>query len=817
MDYKQKAAELVAQMTLEEKVGLCSGKDFWCLKSVERLGLPSVMVTDGPHGLRKQAGASDHLGLNASVPATCFPTESTTACSFDRELLHELGVAMAEECLQEDVAVILGPGVNIKRSPLCGRNFEYVSEDPYVAGELGSAVVDGIQSKGVGTSLKHFAGNNQETRRLAIDSVIDERALREIYLPAFETVVKRSQPWTIMNAYNSLNGEFCSQNDWLLNKVLRDEWGFEGLVVTDWGAAVDRVKGVAAGVDLEMPHFSDDNDRKLKAAVEKGELDVAVIDRAAARVTELILKALDAKKEQYDIDAHHEVAKKAAARSCVLLKNDGGLLPLGEDKSFAVIGAFAKTPRYQGAGSSQINCHKIDCAFDAFTALGREFAYADGYDISTGTPDEARIAEAVEAARGKDVVLIFAGLTDEYESEGYDRKTMAMPEAHNKLIEAVAEVNPNVVVILSTGSVIELPWEDKAAAILLGGLGGQAGGSAVVQVITGEVCASGKLAETWPLKLEDNPSHGWFPGNIRTVEYRESIYVGYRYYDTAKKNVRYPFGYGLSYTTYEYSGIKLSAEKMTDADTLEVSFTVKNTGAVAGTEIAQIYVAAKDSTLPRAEQELREFVLCRLEPGEEREYSVKLSKRAFAYYNTNAADWCVESGKYEIRVSASSRDIRLTGEVEIEAQETVAPPDYHAIAPALYDITERVALPDDQFAALLGRPIPPSDYAPGEPFTVCSTLEEIGRTKRGQQAKEIMLGGMVGPKASEAERMMVESMIKEMPVRSLGMFGGMDEALMLDLLKSLNKPSYGRGIRRFKRFIKMRNKMMAKMAKNAQK
>ncbi|MCC8023536.1 MAG: glycoside hydrolase family 3 C-terminal domain-containing protein, partial [Clostridiales bacterium] len=603
--------DLVSRMTLEEKASLCSGKDFWHLKGVERLGLSSVMVTDGPHGLRKQAGESDHLGINDSVKATCFPTASATACSFDPELMREIGAALGEECRQEDVAVILGPGANIKRSPLCGRNFEYISEDPYVTGEMAAALISGIQSQGIGTSMKHYAANSQETRRMSTDSVVDERALREIYLTGFETAVKKAQPWTLMCAYNKLDGTYLSNNKRLLTDILREEWGFEGLVMTDWGAMDDRVKGVEAGLDLEMPASGGFTDTQIVEAVRAGKLSEAALDRAVERITALILRCQEGRQAgyRYDRDAHHALARRAAAQSTVLLKNEGGLLPLAGNARIAVIGQFAKTPRYQGAGSSKIEPTRLDNAWDALAQTALEAEYAPGYNLGKERQDAAALrAGACKAARDKDVVVLFAGLPDAYESEGFDRDTLEMPQEHVDLIEAVAAENPNVVVVLQCGAPVEMDWADRVKGIVLSYLGGQAGGSGCVDVLTGKVNPGGKLAETFPYHLSDTPSFRYFPGYSKSVEYRESLYVGYRYYDAADKAVRYPFGYGLSYTTFEYSNLKLgAAEYEPGGGTLAVSFTVTNTGTVPGAEVAQIYVRLEKSRIFRAKRELKGF------------------------------------------------------------------------------------------------------------------------------------------------------------------------------------------------------------------
>jgi beta-glucosidase len=546
--------EILASMSLEDKVALLSGADFWHLKSKPRLGIPQVMVSDGPHGLRKQAGASDHLGMGASIPATCFPTASALASSWNRNLLRVMGEALGEECLQEEVAVLLGPGVNIKRSPLCGRNFEYFSEDPCLAGELAAAWIQGVQAMGVGASLKHFACNNQEELRMTIEAVVDQRSLRELYLPAFETAIKKASPWTVMAAYNRLNGAFCAEQPWLLGDLLRNDWGFEGVVVTDWGACNDRFQGLVAGLDLEMPYPGPHNDRETWRELLRDPRRIEILDRTVARLLSLILKA-DANRRpgfRYDAEAHHALARRTAAESMVLLKNQGGLLPLAEGTKLAVIGDFAQKPRYQGAGSSLINPTRLDTVLSLIAGYTGEVSFSRGYDQATDRVDEALVAEAALAAREADVALVFVGLTAAYEMEGADRRHLRLPESHDRLVEAVAAANPKTIVVLSNGSAVELPWLEKVAAVLEAFLAGQAGAGAALDILFGRVCPSGKLAETWPLDLGDLASSSYFPEGPLTVEYREGPYVGYRFFDASGKEPLFPFGFGLSYTSFAY-------------------------------------------------------------------------------------------------------------------------------------------------------------------------------------------------------------------------------------------------------------------------
>ena len=804
MNYKEKATQLVEKMSLDEKASLTSGKNFWYMKGIERLGLPEIMITDGPHGLRKQEISADHLGINKSVPAVSFPTAAATACSFDPDLLYEMGVALGEECRQEDVAVLLGPGVNIKRSPLCGRNFEYFSEDPYLAGEVAAAFVRGVQSQQVGTSLKHFAANNQETRRMTSESVMDERTLREIYLPAFEKVVKDANPWTVMCSYNRIFGEFASQNGLLLTGILRDEWGFEGLVVSDWGAVVDRVLALQAGLDLQMPSAGALPDVRVAAAVKAGLLSEATLNQAAIRVSELILKSQAREPFRYDVDAHHTLARKIAVHSAVLLKNEGGLLPLSKDQNIAIIGEFAKSPRYQGAGSSKTNPIRIDTVPQELDRLGINYEYARGYMAESDLTNQDLVDEACQVARDKDVVLIFAGLPDRYEAEAYDRENMQMPENHNHLIEAVCQVNPNVVVILMCGSPLELPWAEQVSAILLMYLGGEAVAGASVDLLFGAQNPSGKLAESWPFKLEDNPSFGNFPGYALTVEYREGLFVGYRYYDTAKKAVRFPFGFGLSYTSFAYGDLQVSADRILDSETVDVSCSVTNTGSCAGEEIVQLYVACPDSVIIRPMQELKAFQKISLSAGESKRIHFNLSKRDFAYYNIELANWHVESSIYEIRVGASSRDIRLNHSVSVTSTQLATLPDLRGKAAAYYDLSNGIQVPDEQFEALLGQPLPSRMRIKGVPHSLNSTISDIQDRWLGRRFSNIILKQSDKMAMGDPDlKAMIDKMIMDMPLRLISMMsnsggGGMSLTQVEGLVEMLNG-HYMKGLRQFRK------------------
>lgn len=789
--------QLIDAMTLEEKASLCSGKNYWYLESVERLGVPSIGMADGPHGLRKHIPGKENAGQSESLPAICFPTAAATANSWDRELMHEIGEALGDECRQEQVDILLGPGVNIKRSPLCGRNFEYISEDPYLTGEMASAFVDGVQSKGVGTSLKHYAANNQETLRLTIDAEVDERALREIYLSGFEKVITQSKPWTVMCAYNQLNGAYCSENKKLLTDILRDEWGYDGMVVSDWGAVNDRVDGLTAGMDLEMPGSNGINNKKIVEAIKDGSLKESVLDTAAARILSLIFKAIESRNTmcRYDIDAHHALARKAAAQSAVLLKNEDGILPLAKGAKIAVIGAFAKTPRYQGNGSSLVNPTRLECAYDAFMSLDMDITYCPGYPMGSDQPDHALIEEAVQAAQKADAAVIFAGLPKEYESEGFDRIHMDMPQSHIDLITAVANANPNTVVLLQNGAPVAMPWINKVKAVLECYLAGQAGGPAAVDVLMGDINPSGKLAETFPISLSDTPCYRYFPEGPKTVEYRESVYVGYRYYDTAHTKVLFPFGHGLSYTQFAYRDMTLSADRIKADKTLDVTVTVENTGERAGAEIVQLYVRDDASTIFRPEKELKGFAKVYLEPGESRTVSFTLDKRAFAYYNVDIADWHVESGTFTVMAGSSSASIYLSTPVYVESTRTdVTVPDYRESAPTYHDLSTReFTVPDEDFVALLGRKLPEKERRPDNPYGANSTIGEIRHRWIGRIlyrvvkyiAKKVYFSSSVDATALR----MVEQAVTDMPLRNLvvNSDGAISFRMMDALILILNK------------------------------
>ena len=694
-----KHADIITKLTLEQKCALLSGETVFTTRGYKNAGIPSITLSDGPNGVRKQAGAADHLGLNPSVPATCFPTAATVACSWDPALGEQLGRAMGEEAAAQEVSVLLGPGLNTKRSPLCGRNFEYFSEDPYLSGKLAAAYVRGIQSNGIAACPKHFAVNSQELRRMASDSVVDERTLRELYLTGFEIVVKEAHPKTIMSSYNLVNGTYVNENAHLLQDILRRDWGFDGAVVTDWGGSNDHALGVKNGSTLEMPAPGGDAVRELLKAVETGKISESDVD---ARLDELLTLVLDTHaavenhSRSFDADAHHALARRAAAESAVLLKNDGDLLPLAAGASVAVIGDFAETPRYQGAGSSAVNSIKVDTFLDCLKDSGlHSVGFAVGFDRQ-GKPDDAKKAEAVALAKKADTVLLCLGLDEIKESEGLDRADMKLADNQIELLQTVQQANPNTVVIVSAGASLETPWLAHCRALVYGALGGQAGAGAMVDVLTGKINPSGKLAETWANAHADTPAKDNFAGAGRTVQYREGLYVGYRYYQTAGVPVAFPFGYGLSYTSFAYSELK--------ADARSVTLTVTNTGSRAGAEIVQVYAAKPDAQIFRPAQELKAFTKVWLEAGESKTVTLPLDDKAFRYWNTKTDSWEVEGGTYELRVGASSADIRLTAAVEVNG--TSAPNPYAGKALPHYTSGKVQRVPDDEWETLLGRPVP---------------------------------------------------------------------------------------------------------------
>ncbi len=761
---RTKMKNLISQMTLEEKAGLCSGLDFWHTKGIERLGIPSEMVSDGPHGLRKQDQAADHLGINDSIQAVCFPAGCATASSFDRDLVRKLGETLGEECQAENISTILGPAMNIKRSPLCARNFEYYSEDPLVSTEMAGALVHGVQSKHVGTSPKHFMANNQEYHRMTSSSEMDERTMREIYLASFEGMVKKEKPWTIMNSYNKLNGTYLCENKEMLTDVLRKEWGFDGYVMTDWGAMNERVEALKAGCNLEMPSCGGTTDAEIVKAVKNGELDEAVLDQRLEEFLNIIFRYEENRDQKavFQLERDHGIARQVEEECIVLLKNEGNILPLSPDKKAAFIGKYAKAPRYQGGGSSHINSFKVESAMDAvkFCEKVKEenIIFAQGYDDAEDLTDEALLAEAVEAAKNAEIAVIFAGLPDNFESEGYDRKHMRMPDCQNRLIEAVAEVQPNTVVVLHNGSPVEMPWIGKVKAVLEAYLGGQAVGGAVVNVLYGNANPSGHLAETFPIRLQDTPCYLNYGGEHDKSVYSEGVFVGYRYYASKDMEVLFPFGHGLSYTTFAYSNLSVGKEKMTESETLTVTVDVTNTGEIAGKEVVQLYVAPKGGTVIRPVRELKAFEKIELAPGETKNVQFTLDRRAFAYWSTQIHDWHVESGEYEIQIGRNAQDIVLSHSVAVESEVHI---------PKVFDLN--------------------------------STMGEILADPKGKAVLEQAMASMAG--AEEAQAMgeeaqgdggainseMMAAMMEGMPLRQLISFvPGVTKEALNQLLMALN-------------------------------
>ena len=666
---REKIQNLISQMTLEEKAGMCSGADFWNLKGIERLGIPKVMVTDGPHGIRKQAEAADHLGINESEKAICFPAGCATASSFDRDLLRRQGELLGQECQAMNVSTILGPAMNIKRSPLCGRNFEYYSEDPYVSTEIAAALIEGVQSKNVGTSAKHFVANNQEKRRMTNSSDADERTLREIYLASFEGAIKKAKPWTVMSSYNRINGEFVGDNKEYLTDILRKEWGFDGYVVSDWGAVNDRISSLAAGLDLEMPPGDYENDRLIVKAVQEGKLDESVVDQACERILNIIFRYTENRDEKavFDYEKDHKAAAEIAAECMVLLKNENKILPLTSDKKIAFIGKYAKTPRYQGGGSSHINSWEVESALDAAKEIPElaNVTFAEGYQDEKDEVVEVLQSEAVKAAAEADVAVLFLGLPDNFESEGYDRKHMNLPNCQNELVEKVLEVQKHVVVVLHNGSAVLMPWKDQVEGILEAYLGGEAVGKAVAEVLAGIKNPCGRLAETFPLRLEDTPCYLTYGKGFDNAVYQEGVFVGYRYYTSRKMETAFPFGYGLSYTTFAYSDLQLDKKEMSDKEHVEVSVKVKNTGKCAGKTVVQLYVGAPETEVVRPVRELRGFEKIFLEAGEEKTVTFILGERAFAYWNTLIHDWYAEEGTYKVMIGENADQMCVGEEITV--------------------------------------------------------------------------------------------------------------------------------------------------------
>jgi len=784
MDKKYKA--ILSKLDMDAKASLCSGLDGWRTKPLPESGIGSIFMADGPNGLRKEIKKDD--GKTAIERATCFPGACLMASSFDINLLREMGTAMAAEARAKGVNLLLGPGINIKRSPLCGRNFEYYSEDPLLTGELAAAFVDGLQQAGVGATLKHFAMNSQEKARLSSSSVADERARREIYLVTFETVIKKANPWAVMSSYNKVDGVYTSENSWLLRDLLRGEWGYQGVTMSDWGAVNDRILGLQAGLDLEMPGNDGFHDRMIVQAVRSGCLDPACLDESVGHILALLEKAgQTAPRPSVDLDLQHDLARRFAAASMVLLKNEAGLLPFQSTQSLGVIGEFARKPRYQGGGSANIHPTRLPSFLDELLSFTGQFEFEPGYIPENNSPDDGLIQAAVEMAKKKDVVLIFAGLPNSYESEGYDRPHMGLPEAQNELIRRVAQANPKVAVVLFAGGPVEMPWIDQVRAILMSYLPGQAGAGAAADILFGKVSPSGRLPESFPLKWEDSPCHNYF-GQENIVEYRESIFVGYRYFGK-ERPVLFPFGHGLSYSQFTYSDLRL---KVLENGEVSVRVTVKNTGTVKAAEVIQVYVEPPQSAVARPEQELRAFGKVLLQPGESVEQEFRLPFRAFAFYNALISDWHVLAGSYCILVGASSRDIRVEGELRLLDNHPGSPiPDLRRSSPEYYDLDQLSHVKDSSFSAVLGRPLP---IYSARPFTRNSTLKEISECALGRQINKLvrkitLRGDNAAPQEGHDLRVMLERQADYLPLFNLvsGTRGAISNDMLDGLILYMNK------------------------------
>jgi beta-glucosidase len=781
-----KHQDIISKLTLEEKCYLLSGKDFWQTRSVEAKGVPSITLSDGPHGVRKQEGSGDQLGLNGSVPATCFPTAATIANSWDPKLGEEIGRCLGEEAACQNVSVLLGPGMNVKRSPLCGRNFEYFSEDPYLAGKVCAGYIRGIQANGVSACPKHFAANSQELRRMASDSVMDERTLREIYLTGFEIAVKEAHPKSLMSSYNRVNGTYSNENAHMLQEILRDQWGFDGFVVSDWGGSNDHVEGVRAGSHLEMPTTGGDSDEELIAAVKDGKISEAIVDQRVDELLDVVLATRAAvdkyKGKAFDVDAHHAVAQKASEQSVVLLKNEENILPLQAKTRVAVIGDFAETPRYQGAGSSVVNPTKLDSTMGVIGQFDLDVVgFEKGYP-RVGAPDSAMRDAAVTLAKKAEVVLLYLGLDEISESEGLDRPAMKLPESQVQLLESVAQANPNVVVVMSGGSAVEMPWLGNCKGLIHGYLCGQAGAAAVLKAIVGQVNPSGKLSETYPIAYEDVSSSPYFPAKQRNAEYREGLYVGYRYFETVKKPVLFPFGYGLSYTTFAYSDLSV--------DGLNVSFTLTNTGKVDGAEVAQLYVSAKNPTVYRPAKELKGFTKVFLKAGESKKVTITLDDKAFRYFNVKTNQFEVDGGEYDILVGASVADIRLNTAVTVEGSGAPAPYDM-AKLPS-YASGNILSVSDEEWTELLGHPIPDGSWS--GTLTENDAICQLYYAKSGlaRLVYKIMTN-MLNKSMEKGKPDLNIMFIYNMPFRGIGkMAGGMCSQYMVEgILKVVNGHFFG--------------------------
>ncbi|WP_100406487.1 beta-glucosidase [Bacillus solitudinis] len=805
MKYK----DIIEKMTLEEKASLMSGKDFWTTQEIDRLGINSIFLADGPHGIRKQAEAADHLGLNESIPATCFPPAATVANSWNVELGEKIGQYLGEEAVAQKVNVLLGPGINMKRDPLCGRNFEYFSEDPYHAGKLAAGYIRGIQSHGISACVKHFAVNNQEERRMSIDTIVDERALREIYLTAFEIAVKEGKTKTVMSSYNMLNGTYTNENIQLMREILRDEWKFDGVVVTDWGGSNDRVAGLQAGNELEMPTTAGETNQEIIQAIKSGKIKEDVLDECVNRLLDLIISTEEVYSKpqhtEFELDEHHKVALEVAEESIVLLKNEGNVLPLNKGIKVAIIGDFAENPRYQGAGSSIVNPTILDNTLESLDGSGLvSIGYEPGFE-RYGRKSRKKIDQACALAKEADVVLLYIGLDEATEAEGLDRQNMKLPANQIELLHALYEVNPNIVAVLSSGAAIEMPWIDKVKGLLHGYLSGQAGAKAILRVLTGEVNPSGKLAETYPIRYEDTPAYYHFPGKEVSVEYRESVYIGYRYYDKAGIDVRFPFGFGLSYTVFEYSDIQVSKAGVT--------FRLSNRGDVAGMEIAQMYVACQSDAIFRPMKELKGFTKVFLNPGETKTVMIPFDDKTFRYFNVKSNQWEIEEATYDIIIGASSVDMRLKDSIFVEGTNAPLPYDKEKL-PTYYS-SKANSVSEAEFEALLGREVPVSTWDRTKPLGYNDTIAQCQYAKGGFARfafRSISFAHWFLRKIGKRELAnLIMMSVYHMPFRGVArMTGGVINMPMLDGILVIVNGHFFKGLRHV---VRERSKML-KIAKD---
>lgn len=783
--------DLITHLTLTEKALLLSGADVWHTHRFERLSIPAMTLSDGPSGLRKQAGEGDHLGLNASAKATCIPSAATYANSWDVEIARQLGRIVGADARAQGVHVLLGPGLNTKRSPLCGRSFEYYSEDPYLAGKMAAGFIHGVQENGVSACAKHFAANSQEMLRMSSDSVVDERTLREMYLTNFEIAIREGKPKAVMTSYNKLNGTYTNEHLHLLQEILRGEWGWQGIVVTDWGGSNDYVEGVRAGMNLEMPAAGGDSACQLIQAVKDGRITEAEVDQRVAELLDVVLTTTRIKPMPADADTGHAIARAAAEKSIVLLKNEGALLPLNRDAKVAVIGDFAAVPRYQGAGSSMVNAERIEITNGLLPDYFPEnIGYAQGFERQD-KPNETLTAQAVELAKQAECVLLYMGLPESFETEGLDRTHMQLPANQIDLLEKLHAVNPHIVVVLSAGSAVEIPWVSHCEAIVYGALGGQAGASAMLNVLSGQVNPGGKLSETFPIAYADMPVSQYYPGEEATAEYREGLFVGYRYFTTAKKPVRFPFGFGLSYTTFAYDNLSV-----TDAG---VSFRLKNTGDRAGDEVIQLYVSLPGGKVIRPARELKGFTRVHLEAGEEKTVTLPFDAYTFRYFNVVTNRFEVEGGEYELLIAASSEDIRLHGTISL--QGTGAPDPYADLPLDCYRKADLHSVPDAAFEALLGRPIPPHTWDRSQLLGMNDALRQMAYAKNPLcRLVAKILGGMIGKAIAKGKPDLNILFIYNIPFRGMAkMMGGMVTTAMAEDIRFIANGHFFRGVGRLVR------------------